>query len=137
MKNILILCTGNSCRSQMAHGYFMNFLNKKANIYSAGITTHGLNKNAINAMKRDGVDISSYTSNNMDEYKNIDFDYIITVCDNAKENCPLFFSKNSKRIHKNFIDPSKIENSKNIDQDFDNCRKDIKKFSINFKDKFF
>ena len=121
----------------MAHGYFMNFLNKKANIYSAGITTHGLNKNAINAMKRDGVDISYYTSNKMDEYKNIDFDYLITVCDNAKENCPLFFSKNSKRIHKNFIDPSKIENSKNIDQDFDNCRKEIKKFSINFKDKFF
>ena len=88
-------------------------------------------------MKRDGIDISFYRSNNIDEYKNIDFDFIITVCDNANENCPLFFSKNSKRIHQNFIDPSKIRKSKNIEKDFDDCRDEIKKFSKEFKKIFF
>lgn len=137
MKNILILCTGNSCRSQIAHGYFETYLDEKANIYSAGIETHGVNENAVKTMKRDGINISLYGSNNIDEYKNIDFDFIITVCDNANENCPLFFSKNSKRIHQNFIDPSKIRKSKNIEKDFDNCREEIKKFSKEFKKKFF
>ena len=137
MKNILILCTGNSCRSQIAHGYFSTYLDKKANIYSAGIETHGLNKNAVKTMKKDGIDISFYRSNNIDEYKNIDFDFIITVCDNANENCPLFFSKNSKRIHRDFIDPSKIRKSKNIEKDFDDCREEIKKFSKEFKKMFF
>ena len=137
MKNILILCTGNSCRSQIAHGYFETYLDEKANIYSAGIETHGVNENAVKTMKRDGINISLYGSNNIDEYKNIDFDFIVTVCDNANENCPLFFSKNSKRIHQNFIDPSKIRKSKNIEKDFDNCREEIKKFSKEFKKKFF
>lgn len=137
MKNILILCTGNSCRSQIAHGYFATYLDEKANIYSAGIETHGVNENAVKTMKRDGINISLYGSNNIDEYKNIDFDFIITVCDNANENCPLFFSKNSKRIHQNFIDPSKIRKSKNIEKDFDNCREEIKKYSKEFKNKFF
>tara|TARA_B100000767_G_scaffold62796_1_gene58804 strand:- start:127 stop:540 length:414 start_codon:yes stop_codon:yes gene_type:complete len=137
MKNILILCTGNSCRSQIAHGYFETYLDEKANIYSAGIETHVVNDNAVKTMKRDGINISLYGSNNIDEYKNIDFDFIITVCDNANENCPLFFSKNSKRIHQNFIDPSKIRKSKNIEKDFDNCREEIKKFSKEFKKKFF
>ena len=63
MKNILILCTGNSCRSQIAHGYFKKAFENIANIYSAGIETHGLNINAVNTMKRDGIDISSFTSN--------------------------------------------------------------------------
>ena len=137
MKNILILCTGNSCRSQIAHGYFATYLDEKANIYSAGIETHGVNENAVKTMKRDGINISLYGSNNIDEYKNINFDFIITVCDNVNENCPLFFSKNPKRIHQNFIDPSKIRKSKNIEKDFDNCREEIKKFSKEFKKKFF
>ncbi len=137
MKNILILCTGNSCRSQIAHGYFSNLLKEKANIYSAGIEVHGLNKNAIKTMQKDGIEISNYTSNNVNEYKNIAFDFIITVCDNANENCPYFLSTNSKRIHKNFLDPSKLKNSKNIDNDFDKCRKEIKRFSIEFKKEFF
>tara|TARA_B100000953_G_scaffold21053_2_gene17534 strand:+ start:4868 stop:5299 length:432 start_codon:yes stop_codon:yes gene_type:complete len=137
VKNILILCTGNSCRSQIAHGYFSNLLKEKANIYSAGIEVHGLNKNAIKTMQKDGIEISNYTSNNVNEYKNIAFDFIITVCDNANENCPYFLSTNSKRIHKNFLDPSKLKNSKNIDNDFDKCRKEIKRFSIEFKKEFF
>ena len=81
MKNILVLCTGNSCRSQMAHGYLFEFLSAKAMIYSAGIETHGVNQNAIESMARDGVDISNYSSNNVNEYRDINFDFVITVCD--------------------------------------------------------
>ena len=137
MKNILILCTGNSCRSQIAHGYFKKTFENIANIYSAGIETHGLNINAVNTMKRDGIDISSFTSNNINDYRQINFDFIITVCDQANENCPLFYSKKSKRIHKNFSDPSKVKNSKNIDKDFDVCRDKIKMFTADFKKKYF
>ena len=137
MKNILILCTGNSCRSQIVHGYLSKMLKHKANVYSAGIETHGLNENAVKSMARDGIDISSHTSNNLKEYDKIDFAFIITVCNDANENCPFFPSKKSKRIHKNFLDPSKINDSKNIEKDFDNCRNKIKKFSLKFKKDFF
>lgn len=137
MKNILILCTGNSCRSQIAHGYFNNFSKNKAKIYSAGIETHGLNVNAVETMKRDQIDISSYRSNNVSEYLNINFDYIITVCDHAKENCPYIPSKKAVRIHMNFTDPSKVENSANKEKDFDSCRDEIKAFTIKFYKKYF
>ena len=137
MKNILILCTGNSCRSQIAHGYFKLFSNNRANIFSAGIETHGLNKNAVETMKRDGVDISNHTSNLVSEYLDIEFDYIITVCDHANENCPYIPSKNAERIHKNFTDPSKIINSIDSNKDFDLCRNEIKKFTQNFYNKNF
>ena len=109
MKNILVLCTGNSCRSQMAHGYLEQFTKNKATIYSAGIEIHGLNSDAVIIMREDNIDISHHTSNHVDEYANIDFDYIITVCDHAKENCPFIPSKNAKRLHHNFFDPSKVE----------------------------
>ena len=137
MKNILILCTGNSCRSQIAHGYFKLFSNNRANIFSAGIETHGLNKNAVETMKRDGVDISNHTSNLVSEYLDIKFDYIITVCDHANENCPYIPSKNAVRIHKNFTDPSKIVNSIDSNKDFDLCRNEIKKFTQSFYNKNF
>ena len=137
MKNILILCTGNSCRSQIAHGYFKLFSNNRANIFSAGIETHGLNKNAVETMKRDGVDISNHTSNLVSEYLDIEFDYIITVCDHANENCPYIPSKNAVRIHKNFTDPSKSVNSIDSNKDFDLCRNEIKKFTQNFYNKNF
>ncbi|MEL0183649.1 MAG: arsenate reductase ArsC [Bacteroidota bacterium] len=137
MKNILILCTGNSCRSQIAHGYFKLFSNNRANIFSAGIETHGLNKNAVETMKRDGVDISNHTSNLVSEYLDIEFDYIITVCDHANENCPYIPSKNAERIHKNFTDPSKIVDSIDSNKDFDLCRNEIKKFTQNFYNKNF
>lgn len=132
MKNILILCTGNSCRSQIAHGYFNKFSNNKCKIYSAGIETHGLNPNAVQTMLRDDIDISTHTSNDVNEYLDINFDYIITVCDHAKESCPNIPSKNALRIHKNFLDPSKIENSINPQNDFDNCRDEIKNFTLDF-----
>ncbi|MEJ7672850.1 MAG: arsenate reductase ArsC [Chitinophagaceae bacterium] len=81
MKRILVLCTGNSCRSQIAEGYLKHFAKDKAEVYSAGIETHGVNPKAIAVMKEDGIDISKHTSNNINEYRSIDFDYVITVCD--------------------------------------------------------
>jgi len=136
MKNILILCTGNSCRSQIAHGYFNKISNNKCKIYSAGIETHGLNPNAVQTMLRDDIDISTHTSNDVNEYLDINFDYIITVCDHANESCPNIPSKNALRIHKNFLDPSKIENSINPQNDFDNCRDEIKNFTLDFYKKY-
>ena len=101
MKRILVLCTGNSCRSQMAHGYLQHFAGKEVEVYSAGVETHGVNPRAIATMKEDGIDISHHTSNNVEEYQNIDFDLIITVCDHAKERCPYFPGK-AERLHYNF-----------------------------------
>jgi arsenate reductase len=106
MKRILVLCTGNSCRSQIAEGYLRHFAEGKAEIYSAGVETHGVNPRAIATMKEDGIDISGHTSNNIEEYRGIDFDYVITVCDNAKERCP-FFPAMAQKFHQNFPDPAK------------------------------
>jgi len=134
MKNILVLCTGNSCRSQMAHGYFNKFTDyRKVTVYSAGIETHGLNPGAVSIMKEDSIDISNHTSNHVDEYKNIDFDYIITVCDHANENCPYIPSKNALRLHHNFFDPSKVVgNEKNKHNAFLKSRNEIKTYIKNF-----
>ena len=107
-KKILVLCTGNSCRSQIAEGYLRHFAGDKAEVYSAGIETHGVNPRAIETMKEDGIDISKHTSNNVDEYLNIVFDYVITMCDNANEHCPVFPSKAIK-LHQNFPDPAKAK----------------------------
>lgn len=108
--NILVLCTGNSCRSQMAEGYLRKFGQEEIEVYSAGIETHGLNPLAVKVMAEDGLDISRYTSNHVDEYANIDFDYIITVCDHARENCPYIPGK-ATRFHHNFPDPAKASGS--------------------------
>ena len=91
----------------MAHGYLEFFAKSRLKIYSAGIEVHGVNQTAIKIMKEDKIDISNYSSNHVDEYLSIDFDYIITVCDHAKESCPLFDVKDAIKIHKDFIDPSK------------------------------
>ena len=100
-KKVLVLCTGNSCRSQIAEGYLRYFAEQKAEIFSAGVETHGVNPKAIATMKDDGIDISNHTSNNIDEYRNVDFDFVITVCDNAKERCP-FFPTKAQKFHYNF-----------------------------------
>ncbi|MGB5554094.1 MAG: arsenate reductase ArsC [Flavobacteriaceae bacterium] len=133
MKNILVLCTGNSCRSQMAHGYLEHLQKGKAKIFSAGIETHGLNPGAVAIMKEDDIDITGHTSNHVDEYQGIEWDYIITVCDHAKENCPFIASKNAKRIHHNFYDPSKVTGSKEEKHAaFLKARNEIKQFCKNF-----
>jgi arsenate reductase len=127
-----VLCTGNSCRSQIAHGYLNYFAANKAQVYSAGIETHGVNPKAIAIMKEDGIDISHHTSNNVDEYKNIDFDFVITVCDNAKENCPYFPSK-AKKFHQNFPDPAKATGTEEqIMNEFRRVREMIKLYCQKF-----
>ncbi|MFZ9239594.1 MAG: arsenate reductase ArsC [Chitinophagaceae bacterium] len=130
--NILVLCTGNSCRSQMAHGYLEHFVGNKANIYSAGVETHGVNPRAIATMKEDGIDISHHTSNNVVEYKDISFDYVITVCDHAKERCP-YFPSNAEKFHYNFPDPAKaVGTDEEIEQEFRRVRDLIKKYCLDF-----
>ena len=132
MKRILVLCTGNSCRSQIAHGYLELYAKDKAEVYSAGIETHGVNPKAIIVMKEDGIDISHHKSNNVNEYRNIDFDFVITVCDNAKEQCPVFPST-AKQFHYNFPDPAKAKGTEDeIMQQFRNVRDEIKMYSKNF-----
>ena len=131
-KNILVLCTGNRCRSQMAQGYLQFFAGNRALVYSAGIETHGVNPKAIEVMKEDGIDISHHTSNNVNEYKDVNFDFVITVCDNAKENCPYFPAK-TKNIHQNFPDPAKAVGSEDVIlQEFRNVRDMIKHYSEQF-----
>ena len=134
MKNILVLCTGNSCRSHIAHGWLNYYTDSsKIQIYSAGIEAHGLNKMAVETMSEIGIDISHQKSNLISDYDEIQFDFIITVCDNAKENCPVFHSKNSKKIHKNFSDPSKIKGDINkIKNSFKKSRDEIRDFCKNF-----
>ena len=128
MNKILVLCTGNSCRSQIAEGYLRIFSKDKAEIYSAGIETHGVNPKSIATMKEDGIDISHHTSNNLDEYRIIDFDFVITVCDHANEACPVFPSK-SKKFHHNFPDPAKSKGSEeDIRNEFRKVRDIIKEY---------
>ena len=93
----------------MAHGYLKNMLVADAKVYSAGVKKNSLNVDAVKVMGLDGVDISDHTSNLVEDYLNIHFNYIITVCDHAKESCPKFSNKDAVKHHKNFIDPSRIE----------------------------
>jgi arsenate reductase len=131
-KKILVLCTGNSCRSQIAEGYLKYFAQERAEVYSAGIETHGVNPKAIATMEKDGIDISHHTSNTIDEYRNIDFDFVITVCDNAKESCPYFPTK-AKIFHHNFQDPAKAVGTEDeINFAFGKVRDEIKDYCENF-----
>ena len=131
-KKILVLCTGNSCRSQIAEGYLRHFANGNAEVYSAGVETHGVNPKAIAIMQEDGIDISNHTSTIIDEYYDIDFDFVITVCDNAKERCP-FFPTKAKKFHQNFSDPAKAEGSEDeIREEFRKVREEIKTYCKRF-----
>lgn len=132
MKKILVLCTGNSCRSQIAEGYLKHFAKGNAEIFSAGVETHGVNPRAIETMQEDGIDISGHTSNNISEYSEIGFDFIITVCDNAKERCPYFPSK-AKMVHYNFPDPAKASGTETeIKNEFRAVREMIKNYCEQF-----
>jgi len=137
MKKILIICTGNSCRSQIAHGFMKYFGKENLKIYSAGIETHGVNPRAIKTMKNVGIDISKYTSNLISEYQKIDFDYILTVCDHAAENCPIFSGSALVKLHHNFTDPSKLKGTeKEIEAAFEATRLEIKNYCENFSKKY-
>ena len=128
MKKVLVLCTGNSCRSQLAEAYLRHFAGDQAEVYSAGVETHGVNPRAIATMKEDGIDISGHTSNHVDEYRDIDFDFVITVCDHAREVCP-YFPTNAKKFHHNFPDPAKATGDEaTIMAAFASVREEIKSY---------
>lgn len=136
MKNVLVLCTANSCRSQIAEGYLKYFTRGKATIYSAGTQKSHVNFRAIASMQRDGIDISQHTSNDLSEYKDIPFDYVITVCDEVKESCPVFPGE-GKKIHKGFTDPAKAKGThEQINSEFDRIRGEIKSFCKEFSAKY-
>lgn len=103
--SFLVLCTGNSCRSQMAEGWLRHFLGEGARVESAGIEAHGLNPRAVAAMAEVGIDISSQTSNRIEDFEGERFDYVVTVCDNARENCPVFPGA-GRMVHHAFPDPA-------------------------------
>ncbi|MDU0372319.1 arsenate reductase ArsC [Hymenobacter monticola] len=131
-KNVLVLCTGNSCRSQLLHGYLEQELGDRASVYSAGVEVHGLNPRAVQTMAADGVDISHHTSNHMDEYAQVPFDYVLTVCDHANEVCPVFPSS-AKKLHHNFPDPAKAKGTEDeIRQQFDSVRDQVKAYAHEF-----
>ncbi len=104
MRKVLILCTGNSCRSQMAEALLSSF-SPDTKVYSAGTKPEKVNPFAIRAMDQIGIDISQNNSNHVDEYTDFDFDYVFTVCDNAKEICPVY-TRAKQMIHRSFIDPA-------------------------------
>ncbi len=135
MKTILVLCTGNSARSQMAHGYLQYFAGNRATVYSAGVAPHGVNPLAVQVMAEDGVDISHHTSNHVDEYVTLPIDYVITVCDNAREQCP-YFPSSAQQIHHGFTDPSHAPGEDRLAQ-FRVVRDQIKAYTEPFINELF
>jgi arsenate reductase len=113
---VLFLCTGNSCRSQMAEGWARRLKGEVIEPYSAGIETHGLNPNAVKVMAEAGVDISDHHSKHLDELRDITFDYVVTVCDHASESCPVFPGK-VRRLHVSFDDPPRLAKNARTEQE--------------------
>lgn len=135
MKKILILCTGNSCRSQMAHGFLKNFGNHYQ-VFSAGTEASGkLNPMAVKVMKEIGIDISNHTSDPVEKYLDSEWDYVITVCNGANETCPSFPGKVKNRLHIGFDDPSDTIGSEEfIHSEFIRVRNEIEKeFKLFYK----
>lgn len=125
---VLFLCTGNSCRSQIAEGWARQLKSDVIEAYSAGIRPIGVSSRAIKAMAEVGVDISTQTSNHIDQFLGIDFDYVVTLCNNAAESCPVFSGK-AKVIHKPFDDPYFASGSEEqIMAEFRKARDEIKAF---------
>ena len=130
---ILILCTGNSCRSQMAHGFLQSF-DPSLTVCSAGTAASGkLNQQAVEVMKEAGIDISQHTSDPVEKYLNDEWDYVITVCGGANETCPAFIGKVKHRLHIGFDDPSHAVGTEEfIRSEFIRVRDEIKKAFYNF-----
>ena len=128
---ILFLCTGNSCRSQMAEGWVRHLRGDVIEPYSAGIETHGLNPHAVKVMAEAGVDISGHRSKNVAELKDVPFDYVITVCGHAQENCPIFPGK-AKLLHVGFDDPPRLAKTARTEEEalshYRRVREEIKAF---------
>ena len=113
---VLFLCTGNSCRSQMAEGWARHLKGDVIEAFSAGIETHGLNLNAVKVMAEVGVDISRQRSKHVDELNDVAFDYVVTVCDHAHESCPLFPGK-TKVVHVGFDDPPRLSHDAKTEEE--------------------
>jgi arsenate reductase len=128
---ILFLCTGNSCRSQMAEGWARHLKGDVLEPYSAGIETHGLNPNAVQVMAEAGVDISGHRSKHLDELKDVPFDYVVTVCDSAHESCPVFPGK-AKVLHVPFDDPPRLAKNAKTEEEalnyYRRVRDEIRRF---------
>lgn len=135
--SILFLCTGNSCRSQMAEGWLRHFHGDRYDVYSAGIEAHGKNPSAVKVMQEVGIDISQQESQTLDELPLQNIDYVVSVCDHANENCPIF-PATIKRIHQGFEDPPKLAQVfEDEEQKLDCYRKvrdDIKSFAQSVDD---
>ena len=115
-KKVLFLCTGNSCRSQMAEGWAKALKGDTIDAYSAGVDPHGMNARAIQAMAEAGVDIGKHHSKHLDELKDMKFDYVVTVCGHAHETCPVFPGK-TKVVHVGFDDPPKLAKDARTDEE--------------------
>ncbi len=130
-RKVLFLCTGNSCRSQMAEGWARKLLADSLEAYSAGIETHGLNPDAVRVMAEAGVDISTQRSKHLKELQGIEFDYVVTVCGHAHEHCPIFPGK-AKVVHVGFDDPPKLAANAQSDEErlapYRRVRDEIKAF---------
>jgi arsenate reductase len=134
-KKILFLCTGNSCRSQMAEAWTRHMKGDEFDAYSAGVKSEAVDPKAIKAMAEVGLDISRQKSKDVDIFRDLEFDYVITLCDNARESCPYFPAK-TKLIHKGFDDPPKLaEDAKNEEEamaHYRRVRDEIRKFVETF-----
>ncbi len=130
---ILFLCTGNSCRSQMAEGWARHLKGEVLEPYSAGVEVHGLDPRAVKVMAEAGVDISGHRSKHVGELKDIVFDYVVTVCDDAHESCPLFPGR-TKVVHVGFDDPPRLAKNAATEEDalahFRRVRDEIKAFVL-------
>ncbi|MBX3426349.1 MAG: arsenate reductase ArsC [Pirellulales bacterium] len=107
MLKILFLCTGNSCRSQMAEGWARSLKGDVIEAYSAGVATHGMNPHAVAVMAEAGVDLATQHSKHVDDLAEVEFDYVVTVCDNAAESCPVFRGR-ARVVHRPFDDPPRL-----------------------------
>ena len=135
MRKILVICTGNSCRSQMAEAWIRKYTGNKALVFSAGTNPEKVNSRAIQAMKLVGIDILHHNSNFIDEYVDMDLDFVITVCDNAHERCSCFKTK-ARKIHKSFPDPAKAKGTEtDIFSEYCNVRDSLKNFAMDFVEK--
>jgi arsenate reductase (thioredoxin) len=122
---VLFLCTGNSCRSQMAEGFCRHLKGEPLEGYSAGIEAHGLNPYAVQVMKEVGIDISKQKSKTVDELEDTEFDFVITVCGHANESCPVFPAK-TRIIHKGFDDPPKLAKLAKTEEEVLNCYRRVR-----------
>jgi arsenate reductase (thioredoxin) len=135
-QKILILCTGNSCRSQMAEGFLKSF-DAELEVYSAGTNPASeVNPKTVQVMEEAGIDISDNYPKKVDQFLNASFDYVITVCDNAKETCPVFFGKVGKQIHIGFEDPADAQGTEEeILNVYKRVRDEIKRDFLEFYNK--